>query len=149
MIEIYRLYRAIKDENLLINNTFIGGKVSEFKLPDSYKQTLKIDGEVMLFEYIPFSIPSWIVREKKIEEHIKKKYLPLFEDRLLETTDKEIEIYNAEWDIIPHLRLKEPIDNYVKIEHGSNKIILSMENGKRMPDHYVYYFKPLFSDYNL
>jgi hypothetical protein len=149
MMEIYKLYRAIKDENLLINNTFIGGKVSEFKLPDSYKQTLKIDGEVMLFEYMPFSIPSWIVREKKIEEYIRKKYLPLFEDRLLETTDKEIEIFNAEWDIAPYLRLKEPLDNYVKIEHGNNKIILSMENGKRMPDHYVYYFKPLFSDYNL
>jgi hypothetical protein len=149
MIEVYRLYRAIKDENLLINNNFIGGKVSEFKLPDSYKQTLKIDGEVMLFEYIPFSIPSWIVREKKIEEYIRKKYLPLFQDRLLETTDKEIEIFNAEWDITPYLRLKEPIDNYVKIEHGNSKIILSMESGKRMPDHYSYFFKPLFSDYNL
>jgi hypothetical protein len=149
MLSVYRLYRAIKDKNLLINNTFIGGKVREFKLPDSYKQTLKIGGEVMLFEYIPFSIPSLIVREKKIEEHIRKKYLPLFEDRLIETTDKEIEIFNAEWDITPYLRLKEPIDNYVKIEHGKNKIILSLENGKRMPDHYVYYFKPLFSDYNL
>lgn len=65
MLSVYRLYRAIKDENLLINNTFIGGKVSEFKLADSYKQTLKIDGEIMLFEYIPFSIPSWIIRRKK------------------------------------------------------------------------------------
>ena len=149
MLSVYRLYRAIKDENLLVNNTFIGGKVKEFKLLDSYKQTLKIDGETMMFEYIPFSIPSLIVREKKIEEYIRRKYLPLFEDRLLETTDKEIEIFNAEWDITPHLRLREPLDNYVKIEHGDNKIILSMENGKRMPDHYIYYFKPLFSDYNL
>jgi hypothetical protein len=149
MLSVYRLYRAIKDENLLVNNSFIGGKVKEFKLPDSYKQILKIDGETMLFEYITFSIPSLIVREKKIEEHIRKKYLPLFEDRLLETTDKEIEIFNADWDITPYLRLREPLDNYVKIEHGNNKIILSMESGKRMPDHYLYYFKPLFSDYNL
>lgn len=149
MLPVYKLYRAIKDENLLINNTFIGGKVKEFKLPNSYKQTLKIDGETMLFEYIPFSIPSLIVREKKIESHIRKKYLPLFEDRLIETTDREIEIFNTDWDITPYLRLREPMDNYVKIEHGNNKIILSMENGKRMPDHYVYYFKPLFSDYNL
>jgi len=149
MLSIYKLYRAIKDENLLINNTFIGGKVREFKLSNSYKQTLKIDGEAMLFEYIPFSIPSLIVREKKIAEHIKKKYLPLFEDRLLETTDREIEIFNAEWDITPYLRLKEPMDNYVKIEHENNKIILSIESGKRMPDNYVCYFKPLFSDYNL
>jgi hypothetical protein len=146
---IYRIYRAIKDSDLLINNSFIGGKVKEFRLPDGYKQVLKIDGEVMLFEYIPFSISPWLVREKKIEEYIRKKYLPMFEDRLLETTDKEIELFNAEWDITPYLRLKEPVDNYVKIEHGSNKIILSMENGKRMPDHYVYYFKPLFSDYNI
>jgi hypothetical protein len=146
---IYKLYRAIKDSNLLVNNSFIGGKVSEFKLPDSYRQTLKINGETMLFEYVPFSIPSWIAREKKIEEYIRKKYLPLFEDRLLETTDKEIEIFNAEWDITPYLRLREPADNYVKIEHGNNKIILSMENGKRMPDHYIYFFKPLFSDYNI
>ncbi len=149
MLSIYKLYRAIEDGNLLVNNTFIGGKVREFKLPNSYKQTLKIDGEVMLFEYIPFSIPSLIVREKKIAEHIKKKYLPLFEDRLLETTDREIEIFNAEWDITPYLRLKEPMDNYVKIEHENNRIILSAESGKRMPDNYVYYFKPLFSDYNL
>jgi len=149
MLSVYKLYRAIKDENLLINNSFIGGKVKEFKLPDSYKQTLKIDGETMLFEYIPFSIPSLIVREKKIEEHIRRKYLPLFEDRLLETTDKEIEIFNADWDITPYLRLREPLNNYVKIEHGNNKIILSMESGKRMPDYYVYYFKPLFSDYNI
>lgn len=146
---IYKLYRAIKDSDLLINNSFIGGKVREFKLPDSYKQTLKIDGEAMLFEYVSFSIPSLIVREKKIEEYIKKKYLPLFEGRLLETTDKEVEIFNAEWDITPYLRLKEPLNNYVKIEHGNNKIILSMEGGKRMPDHYVHYFKPLFSDYNI
>lgn len=144
---VYELMRAYKDSNLLINKRVIGGKVEDFlDIPGSYRQIVRdSEGKESRYQYIEFSVPNRLKREKKIEDYLRKIEEEVFKGKLLHISDEEIERFNEYWDL-PFLGLVKDIDDKSSgcvIKPDGEKVCISLRRGKRVRDVFEVFLKPL------
>lgn len=146
--DIYQLFRASKSSpNLLVNKRYVGAFVYRFvDIPNSYKQTI-VDGEgnIVKIQYVPFSIPFYVKREKVIEKIFKTYENKLGSDNIIPVSDELIENYNQYWDI-EFIGLTDKLgDRYsAQIEAPSGeKMFFSLLEGKELSDVWQVVFKPI------
>ncbi len=144
---IYELMRAYKDSNLLINKRVVGGQVEEFlDISNSYKQiVINENREMKKYQYIEIKILSRYRSERSLEKFFKRIETEIFQNKLLEISDEEIQYFNTYWNLnfiglVSKLEDKNSAGIY---KPDGNAIYVSLEKGKELPDVFEILFKPL------